>query len=160
ICDFDRHHIAGRIQQLELAIVDKMSRRDVAVYRVAVNLADDDFFVSRGHQNTSFVARRPSSAKPYLRGNGLSAYSNIRKRSPAGSSERRATLLILALSRSTLPRISLHSSQNYNVVIFFVVRSSREMKLTFSLISTYILIPQDFHRLWKSSGRAGSPRYV
>jgi len=45
ICKLDADNIAGGIEQLQLAVVDKMRRRDVSVDGVAVGLANDDFFM-------------------------------------------------------------------------------------------------------------------
>jgi len=59
--------------------------------------------------------------------------------------------------RENIGRIWVRSSQNINIVIFFVLRRSREMKLTCSYKSTYKSNSVFFHRLWKSPGIGPHP---
>src|SRR6185437_16324721 len=42
VAELNRHHVAGGVQQLELAVADKMRRGDVSIERVTVSLANDN----------------------------------------------------------------------------------------------------------------------
>ncbi len=42
--------VPGGVQEFEFALVDELGRRDVAGDGVPVHLADDYFFVGRGHE--------------------------------------------------------------------------------------------------------------
>src|SRR5262249_37921411 len=73
--------------------------------------------------------------------------------------ERRATKLA---SSSHFPPLLSHVSpftvaKTITLCYFLYFARPREMRLTFSQLSTYMFRSQDFHRLWKSLGRAGSP---
>jgi hypothetical protein len=46
----DAHYIPGRVQQFQLALMDKVRRRDIAVDRIPVHFANNHFLVSRRHR--------------------------------------------------------------------------------------------------------------
>src|SRR5205085_8081426 len=49
VLQFDQHQFAGRVQQLQLALRDEVGGGDVTLRGIAIQLADDNFFVSRRH---------------------------------------------------------------------------------------------------------------
>ena len=49
IAQIDAYYIPRRVQQFELALVDKVGRGDIAVDRIPVHFANNYFLVSRRH---------------------------------------------------------------------------------------------------------------
>ena len=56
----DGDHVAGGVQQLQFAFADEIRRGNVAVDRIPVHLADDDFFMGGRHvsRQCSVVGRQ------------------------------------------------------------------------------------------------------
>ena len=51
--ELDGDHIAGGIEQIELALMDEIGRGNEAIDRVPVHFADDYLLVGRGHSDMS-----------------------------------------------------------------------------------------------------------